>query len=182
MPLPVIYDFGDAPDPFYPTLMANKGAQHVIVSGYHLGNIIDDESDGQPDQSATGDDTADSNDDDGIVFLTDLIPGEIAGINVTASGSGYLDAWIDFNGNGSWADAGEQVLTYLLIGPGSNMLNFNIPVTSITGNTFARFRFSSFGGLSYDGPADDGDVEDYQVEIKPEETILPPIHLLLLDN
>ena len=31
------------------------------------------------------------------------------------------------------------------------------------GRTFARFRFSSTGGLSYDGHAPDGEVEDYSV-------------------
>ena len=43
--------------------------------------------------------------------------------------------------------------------------NLTIPAFAAPGDTYARFRFSSAGGLSYDGPADDGEVEDYQVEI-----------------
>ena len=30
-------DFGDAPDPTYPTLIASGGAQHTIVPGMFLG-------------------------------------------------------------------------------------------------------------------------------------------------
>jgi len=40
-----------------------------------------------------------------------------------------------------------------------------VPTTATPGTTFARFRFSSTGGLSYDGLASDGEVEDYQIEI-----------------
>ena len=54
-------DFGDAPDPNFPTLLPG-GAQHTIVSGFHLGTLVDAEADGQPTADATGDDTDGSND------------------------------------------------------------------------------------------------------------------------
>ncbi len=41
-------DFGDAPDPSYPTLLGSDGARHVIVAGLHLGGGPDSEADGQP--------------------------------------------------------------------------------------------------------------------------------------
>ena len=40
-----------------------------------------------------------------------------------------------------------------------------MPAGATLGNTFARFRISSTGGLSFDGPASDGEVEDYMIEI-----------------
>jgi hypothetical protein len=40
-------DWGDAPDPSFPTLGANNGAQHVIVPGIFLGTYVDAENDGQ---------------------------------------------------------------------------------------------------------------------------------------
>ena len=46
-------DFGDAPEPGYPTTLANNGARHVLVSGVFLGARIDFEPDGQPSDSAT---------------------------------------------------------------------------------------------------------------------------------
>ncbi|MEM7394974.1 MAG: hypothetical protein AAF492_21795, partial [Verrucomicrobiota bacterium] len=60
-------DFGDAPDPTYPTLQANDGARHVAI-GPTLGTLRDSEADGQPDSTATGDDTNGTNDADGVTF------------------------------------------------------------------------------------------------------------------
>jgi hypothetical protein len=46
-------DFGDAPDPNYPTLLANDGARHIIGGPYFCdvagGDAPDPEPDGQPD-------------------------------------------------------------------------------------------------------------------------------------
>jgi hypothetical protein len=68
-------DFGDAPDPTYPTLLASDGARHYIVPGMCLGRLIDAEPDGQPDPWATGDDNANFADEDGVTFLTSPTPG-----------------------------------------------------------------------------------------------------------
>src|SRR2546425_687640 len=105
-------DFGDAPQQ-YPTLLANNGARHVITPGFFLGSLIDAEPDGQPNATATGDDNnpATADDEDGVQFTSPLIPGQTATVQVTTtmpSGTtGFLDAWIDFNANGSWADPGD---------------------------------------------------------------------------
>ncbi len=55
-------DFGDAPDPAYPTLLASDGARHALDGVTFLGPAIDDESDGQPSANLDGDGT----DEDGI--------------------------------------------------------------------------------------------------------------------
>jgi len=49
------FDFGDAPANF-PTLAANQGARHAIISGFYLGQSVDSETDGQPSLLADGDD------------------------------------------------------------------------------------------------------------------------------
>lgn len=172
-------DYGDAPDPGYPTLLVNNGARHAISAGYFLGACVDAEQDGQPDPNATGDDLAGIDDEDGVVFASKLIQGKPANVTVTASAAGVLDAWIDFNNDGDWDEADEQVFTSLPLAPGANHLSFNVPASSLPATqTFARFRFSSTGGLSYTGLASDGEVEDYKVEIK-RPPCLP--FLLLLD-
>jgi len=160
-------DFGDAPDPNYPTRLASNGARHIIVDGFHLGASIDPELDGQPDATATGDDLLDANDDeDGVTFTSSLIGGQNATVTANASATGKLDAWIDYNDNGDWLDAGEQVFTSQPLVAGDNLLTFAVPVNAVrTDQTFARFRFSTGGGLEPTGPADDGEVEDYAVEI-----------------
>lgn len=158
-------DFGDAPQS-YPTLLGNNGARHVIVPGYHLGERIDAEPDGQPSSDALGDDNNPSgaDDEDGVRFLGPLIPGQSAAIQVTASAQGVLNAWVDFNINGSWADDLEHVLIDVGIPAGTTTLSFFVPSSAIPRATYARFRFSRDGKISFDGPAPEGEVEDYRVE------------------
>ncbi len=160
--LPVLVDFGDAPDLSYPTLLASNGARHLIVSGFHLGASIDAETDGQPNTGATGDDFSGADDEDGVAFTSSMVAGEQATVDVTASAAGYLDAWMDFSGDGDWDDTGEQIFTSQPLSAGVNALSFAVPADmSVTDSTYARFRFSSTGGLSYTGEAEDGEVEDY---------------------
>ena len=162
-----LVDLGDAPEPNYPTLLANDGASHVIVPGYFLGERVDAEGDGAPTSEAIGDDNLFTDDEDGIAFLTDLVAGEEATIEVRASGAGKLDAWVDFNADNDWDDLGEQVFNSADISPGTTQLNITVPDNADYSQTYARFRFSSAGGLSYVGQAADGEVEDYKVTVYP---------------
>jgi hypothetical protein len=61
-------DFGDAPDPNYPTLLASNGARHILDGVTFLGLLIDAEPDGLQDPNALGDDNNNLADEDGIVF------------------------------------------------------------------------------------------------------------------
>jgi hypothetical protein len=136
------------------------------------GSRRDIEMDGQPTPWADGDDTdLDGDDEDGVVFVTPLVPGKRARVTVTASAPGLLNAWIDWNRDGDWKDAGEQVFRDQALVAGANTLSIRVPstavVTSGTNSTFARFRFSSQPGLSYYGLAPDGEVEDYRITIQP---------------
>ena len=50
-------------------------------------------------------------------------------INVqNASGGAKLDAWMDFNQDGDWDDAGEQILTNTAVSNGDNVLTFQCSV------------------------------------------------------
>lgn len=159
------HDWGDAP-PQYPTMASDNGACHKVVPGMYLGTLIDTEPDAQPTANATGDDSNNFADEDGVQFLTPFVPGRLANFIVTASTTGYLDAWFDFNADGDWLDPGEQVFGSLILSPGPNNLTIFVPITATVGTrAIARFRFSSVGGLSYEGPAADGEVEDYSVLI-----------------
>ena len=163
-------DYGDAPDPTYPTLAASNGANHVIVAGIRMGALIDSEQDGQPNVAATGDDGATSDDEDGVT-LSALAAGQpaVASVNMvglTGTPVCYLNAWIDFNGNGSWLDAGEKIATnFALNGGAVRTVNFTVPVAVTTSPTYARFRCSTTQNLTPTGSAPDGEVEDYRVTI-----------------
>jgi len=166
-----IYDFGDAPDS-YSTLLASDGARHLPFAPY-MGVGSDLDLDGQPTANADGDDNDGNDDEDGVTFSYPWYPGGIGVINVdmaTTPVPGYLNAWVDFNQDGDWADAGEHVSVdlYLTNGMVHNGINFNVPAGALIGDTYARFRINATGGLSYDGEAGDGEVEDYVVTIEEE--------------
>lgn len=159
-----IYDYGDAPSS-YGTLRADSGPRHGIEWGFHLGAGVDREPDGRPSADADGDDLAGADDEDGIRFTSPLDAGTQATLEVIASAAGLLNAWIDFNGDGDWNDAGEQIFADLALSAGANPLSLTVPGAAIAGDTHARFRFDSRGGLTPHGWARSGEVEDYRVSI-----------------
>lgn len=163
--LPAEYDYGDAPDPTFPTLIASNGARHLI-GDLRLGALIDAETEALQNGDATGDDNDGDQDEDGVVFDdATLIKGGIGAVVVTASGAGKLNAWIDFNNDGSWDDAGEQIFSDRVLVAGPNALTFAIPPYAAVAHVFTRFRFSTQGGLTPTGTAGDGEVEDYKIEV-----------------
>nr|NQU91742.1 C10 family peptidase [Bacteroidota bacterium] len=170
------YDFGDAPDPGYPTKLTSFGAQHVVPSQptIFLGSLVDTEPDGQPDVNCVGDDNdllyPPANDDEDGVVIPTLYQGSSATIGVLAFSSGYLNAWMDFNQDGDWADPGEQIFTSKLLSNGYNNLSLPVPASAWVGWTYARFRYSSVPNLGFTGQAPDGEVEDYFVRIDEEGT------------
>ncbi|MCF8365111.1 MAG: hypothetical protein K9H16_04990, partial [Bacteroidales bacterium] len=167
-----LFDFGDAPDSPFPTLLSSDGARHIIDGATYLGNAVDAEADGQPNASADGDDMMNLDDEDGVTFLSTLVAGTPAQVKITASTGGALSAWIDFDRNGSWGDAGNKIFADEMLVAGENTLTFLVPMGAETGSTYARFRFSSQQyGLNYKGLAENGEVEDYQVEIIENQSI-----------
>jgi len=169
-------DWGDAPDPTYPTLRASNGAYHTIVPGVFLGGGVDAEVDGQPKPNAQGDDSDGNDDEDGVTFLTPLIPGQQASVEVMAS-VGYLDAWIDFGADGSWSQSSDQIFhSKFIVAAGSYVFSFQVPLdAALDVDTYARFRLSSAGGLGPDGPAQDGEVEDYHIFLGAEGPGVPGV-------
>lgn len=153
-------DWGDAPSDRYPTLSADNGARHTIKTGLLLGGVADADANGQ-----ASDDNDELDDDDGVQFRTDLLAGAEATIDVTANRAGKLNAWIDFNLDGDWDDAGEHILDDVDLTGGVNPLMFDVPANAISGPSWARFRLNSAGNLTPVGGAPDGEVEDYAVDI-----------------
>ncbi len=155
-------DFGDAPAP-YPTLISSHGAQHSPSdAGPRLGALVRYELDGQPSIGADGD----GDEEDGVNFLllrVGQLDAEVV-VNVQQS-VGKLDAWIDFNGDGSWGGGTEQIFDSVAVSIGNNTLKFDVPSTAVSGQVYARFRVSSDGNLGPGGETTDGEVEDYRVEI-----------------
>lgn len=170
-------DFGDAPAPF-PTLIADDGARHAVdpASNLRLGQCVDTEANGQPSALANGDDLGSGSgtvgscavagdDEDGVLFAP-LIACRTSTISVNANAAGVLDAWADWNGNSSWADAGERIANNLNVVAGANALVVTVPCNASTGPANFRFRLSSTGVASFTGAAVDGEVEDHQAPVQ----------------
>ena len=158
-------DFGDAPLP-YPTTLAEGGAEHVTGGALMLGATVDSEADAT--HSAAAD--ADGADEDGVTFGTMVVGALDAQVTVNVQGSApggaKLDAWIDFNGDGSWGGPGEHIFSSHDVVVGDNNLTLDVPSYAIAGTTYARFRVSALGGLGVGGTAADGEVEDYHLRFR----------------
>ncbi|MEZ6089955.1 MAG: S8 family serine peptidase, partial [Pirellulaceae bacterium] len=161
------FDFGDLPAP-YPVTRAEDGARH-LNTGPRLGNERDVETDGTHSSSANHDDiTGSVNDEDGVTFERIAAGQSRAAVSVDISNApsgAFLDAWIDFNGDGALTGLQEQIAVSQAVQNGNNTLLFEVPAWAREGTTAARFRISSTGGLGVTGAAIDGEVEDYHVTI-----------------
>ncbi len=166
------WDYGDAPDlPFstYPSRIENDGARHMTNDPLYLGTGVSSENQSPFNADASGDSL-----DDGVQFASAISVGQLTDVTVVVSGDGYLNAWVDFNRDGDWDDAGEQVFTdEWVTATVPNNLQMAIADASVVGLggsvteafTYGRFRFASEGGLTFTGDAADGEVEDYQFRL-----------------
>ncbi len=186
-------DYGDLPNT-YGTTTANNGPSAVVDPNLKLGACVDAEINGVPeamagamtggDDNSTGANVDGSNstcgdDEDGIAFVTPLIPGYQSCVRVTAmnatAAAAVLQAWVDFNGNGTF-DASEQLTTGSFAPNGASvpvggltaaLLCFDVPqaATFQGGQAMVRFRLSPTGGLTPNGAGPNGEVEDYKVSL-----------------
>lgn len=177
------FDYGDAPDspdqsapePDYPTLTVSDGARHQLGTDVFLGQCVDSDL-GDAAQNALDDDETpatpywgectEPDDEDGVV-LGDLVVGSTGSVAVTASKDCKLNAWVDWDADGSWTGVTEQIFVDEQLVAGVNALTLAIPTLAVAGETYARFRCSTVGGDGISGEAADGEVEDYKVAILP---------------
>ena len=172
-------DFGDAPDS-YGTLLVSDGPRHLVTStSFYLGTCVDAEVDASAPLDASGDDatsgpatvagTCSANDDeDGVSFDTTLVGCETGQVTIVASSAAVLDAWIDFDADGSF-DPTDRIATATALAAGANALPISVPCSATPGSTYARFRLSSAGVAAPTGAAPDGEVEDFSIEILAED-------------
>lgn len=165
------YDWGDAPDPTYPSLQVNNGAYHKYHT-FWLGEQVSGENNSKQ---------VDSDEfDDGIVFLGSgpnpggpyngiyYIPGEYGAVRVIVAGTScctvYIHGWIDWNGDGDWYDEGENIFSEgIPAAPRVIDIEFQVPLSMVPGDTWARFRVDHENLNSVTGVAEKGEVEDYHL-------------------
>jgi len=155
-------DFGDAP-------LTYGSADHIVSGNSYMGSAPDKELAYQPSPEANADDLNGTDDEDGVTF-PEMFQGARVTIQVKITGLAYLNAWVDWNGDGDFNDNGERIASNLLRSTGTTSLSVTVPSNAIFSKpTFARFRFgpNSTNKPSYDdtGSATSGEVEDYQIKI-----------------
>jgi uncharacterized repeat protein (TIGR01451 family) len=156
-------DVGDAP--------LSYGSPSHTLSGIRLGASVDADTSLLDSPTATGDDTNATDDENGVT-LTPLLPvGETTIVPVSIqNASGFLSVWFDWNADGDFGDAGEQMIAAQAVAVGTVNLNIAVPATAIIGPTFARFRVCT-NNTALDncntprGTVQSGEVEDYRFQV-----------------
>jgi hypothetical protein len=150
------------------------------IPGVWLGQIVDyspsAELDGNPSVDATGDNVANTNDEDGVTVPGRWSEGPTGGqFNVqvnTSSGTCAgcrLGFWIDWNQDGDFGDDSESYLVPVVAGP--NAVTFNVPAGAFPVDPlYVRFRLYSpeyIGPIEPNGLAVNGEIEDYVFRFDP---------------
>ncbi|MEL7335357.1 MAG: Ig-like domain-containing protein, partial [Planctomycetota bacterium] len=114
-------------------------------------------------------------DENGARQTQPLSPGDSGSLEITVTNNslndGFVSAWIDWNQDGDWSDAGEQVFSDVVVSSSTTTPTrvisptFEIPANAILGTTFARVRLSQQSGLTELGFSPTGEVEDFRVQV-----------------
>lgn len=149
-------DYGDAP---------NTGGYgnpyHEITNPLRLGTSITAEANGYNSPTSSGDA------DDGVTMPV-FQAGITTNLAIRAAGAGgYLQAFFDWNADGDFNDAGEQVAANLQDTGGTGFVSIAVtpPPSASTYNTHARLRWSTQQNLTSTANAPDGEVEDYYITV-----------------
>lgn len=151
-------DFSDAPASY-------GNPMHDIVAGYSIGTVNTAETTPYANANAVGD-LGDDGYSAGTYRRTFLTTATVT----VAGANGRLQGWVDWNGDGDFGDAGEQVATNIADnGPGDTDpatgvigVAITTPANATLAQTFARFRWST----TLNAPPStlilsNGEVEDY---------------------
>ena len=157
-------------------------ASSMVNTTLRLGATTDVEISAMPNATATGDDTNNLDDEDGVTVPTSVVLGAAGSLTVnvtnTSGSTAYLNAWIDFNRNGVLTDSGEQISANVTVASGTSnsnrAVNFTVPATAISGVAGVRVRLTSTSTPGPDGLDGNGEVEDYVMTLAcPTITVSP---------
>lgn len=103
----------------------------------------------------------------GSTYTLTITPAIVNNTTASAYTNDEIAAWIDFNNDFDFNDAGEQV-AYVLVATGwTNTFNVTIPLASFTGSVRMRVRISyqPDGAIDPCGTSTYGETEDYSINI-----------------
>ena len=172
-------EFGDAPDPTYPSLLASNGARHCPTTTEILGlSSMGDSKDFELDANVPDNDLF----DDGLVTAIIAANNPAATVqfevtNFIAINDLFVNILIDLNQDGDWTDAGEHVVQNQAINlPGPAEGTFTSTpfstVGAIPGQTWLRLTLTRTQvAVPWDGTGQFacGETEDWKIYIEGEE-------------
>ncbi|WP_197474673.1 GEVED domain-containing protein [Deinococcus puniceus] len=134
-----------------------------------LGSVVDVERTSQANATATADDANSIDDEDGVTMPASVMIGNVVTLPVAIGAAGLLSAWFDWNRDGDFADAGEQITSDNSVSVGTTNLSVTVPTNAVAGTTFARFRICTAAAScnSPTGVSPSGEVEDYSLVVMP---------------
>lgn len=136
-----------------------------------LGNQWDSELVSVFSLDATGDNLQSLNDEDGVTMPASITVATLTPVAISVpQASGFLNIFIDLNGNGNFNDPGELIVEDHIVNTASFNIDLNLDAgltAGYNGDTVARFRLCSTASSCNTaiGEAVDGEVEDYQFEL-----------------
>ena len=196
-------EYGDAPDPKYPSLLGSDGVRHNNQSNTEcLGlNSTGDWKDFEPDARVSD---LDNPFDDGLITMAIATGNPAATVtfevtDLMAPSDLWVNILIDLDRNGDWTGPGEHVVVNQLIAvPASELVVVSTPFSTVgaaPGKTWLRMTLTrcpipnplwngtmADTGLGWDR-FEHGETEDCEIEIyEPEEVpaMTPPAFLLAL--
>ncbi|MCS7248326.1 MAG: SpaA isopeptide-forming pilin-related protein [Anaerolineales bacterium] len=164
-------DYGDLPEQYGLTLFSEDGARHrpncaevgenCGEEDVWLGDTRDDEYDGQPHNSAFGDDPT-NNDEDGVTPSGSWGGGMGKVVVKVSGGPACLMGWVDyfdeanndFGNDGQFSESftynsntyTEKVIDNIYLTPGTHQITFVLPPNFANTSVFARFRLLPYRG------------------------------------
>jgi len=174
-------EFGDAPDPTYPSLLASSGARHVFTETeiLGLGLSMGDSKNPEPDANVPDMDLF----DDGLntFVITAGNPAATVTFEVTNWLVGYPDLFvnilIDLNGDGTWNQPSDHVVQNqpIFLQPVAEAPFVSLPFSTVgatPGPTWLRLTLTRVPiAPGWDGtvlsPFECGETEDYEIYIEP---------------
>ncbi|MAP93391.1 MAG: hypothetical protein CMK07_00420 [Ponticaulis sp.] len=166
--LQALYEYTDIPL----TGTSYGSSRHEMSPYVYLGSVV------SGDAAAFDSADADGDDDDGVTIPSGSQGADIQISFDVAGDGGYLSGWLDWNGDGDFADTVDGISEVLASDiqdggaddadgsvNGTIVLDVTIPSSATTSQTFARFRWSTESGLDSVQDAQDGEVEDFSILI-----------------
>src|SRR3989304_2953719 len=155
------FDFGDAPDPKFPSLLASNGARHNDITKAWFGKAVDNETDSKQINVDPF--------DDGLVSISPIIFGVT---NKDWDGRLYVNILIDFNQDGDWENAtsngpdpGEWAVKNMQVVVPKNSMKTFVANVSLPEEIWMRMTLTDVPLSNYFGEGEFkmGETEDYYI-------------------